>query len=139
VIRASRRTNRRGQALILLLAAFLCGSGLIGVGVFATGKSIDDIGVRVGSAVADKNRCKSAENVLDAWKLESETFLAESAKRRDKLVTTLERHDARPEELRAIFDEMRAANQKLQREVLSRRFELQAILTREEWERVFPR
>ena len=138
-MRQTRRENRRGQVLILLLAAGLGGSALIGAGIFATGKSIGEIEDRVDNAVGDKSRRKSAENVLDAWKKEAETFLEDNAKRRDKLVTTLERHDARPEELRALFDEMRTSNHKIQEQVLTRRFELKSILTREEWERVFPR
>ncbi|MBI5364616.1 MAG: hypothetical protein HZA53_15680 [Planctomycetes bacterium] len=139
MIRRVRNPKQRGQILVLLLASILGGSGLIGVGLFATGSSIDDIEDRVDAAVGDASRRKSAEAVLQAWREEGERFLEANAERREQLLERLERHDTTPGDLNTRFVGMQAANQKIQGTVLDRRFELKALLTPEEWRKVFPR
>jgi BioD-like phosphotransacetylase family protein len=139
VIRRSALASRRGQILVLLLYTLLGGSGLIGVGIFATGRSIDALEDRIEDVVTDKSRRKSAQQVLATWEKQGEAFLDEHAERREQLLEKLERHATRPAELRALFGAMSAANQQIQTRVLDQRFALKALLTRAEWEQLFPR
>jgi septal ring factor EnvC (AmiA/AmiB activator) len=138
VIRPVRTTTRSGQILILLMASLLGGSAVIGAGMLATGSTIGEIQDRVDERVSDKARRKSCDQVLESWKKDSEKFLEANAERRDGLLVALERHATEVGELQGHFSRMQAANQKIQATVLDRRFALKQLLTREEWQKVFP-
>jgi len=135
VIRPVRTTTRSGQILILLMASLLGGSAVIGAGMLATGSTIGEIQDRVDERVSDKARRKSCDQVLESWKKDSEKFLEANA---DGLLVALERHATEVGELQGHFSRMQAANQKIQATVLDRRFALKQLLTREEWQKVFP-
>ena len=73
------------------------------------------------------------------WKDESEGFTKKYAKTREELLQVLERHDATPGEVSAVFDKVQATNLEVVTRVVDRRFALRDSLTREEWKQVFPR
>ena len=138
--RSLRPRRQDGQVLVLLLAwMFLGGSALICVGMFGIGRSIDEIQDRVGQVVGDQARRQSANQVLDAWRRDGESFLEAGAERRKQLFRKLEDHATRPEGLRALFAELQQENHKAQAQALGYRFGLRDVLTREEWAQVFAR
>ena len=125
--------------LIALLLSYVLGGGGAPFSGVLTTATLKDLGNRVSTFVTDPSRAARAAEILSSAQKDAKKFekaYAESGKNLSRYYRDHKQNGARMmAEIRSLERRWETAQTK----VLALRFELKSNLTKEEWERIFPR
>jgi len=129
--------QQKGQALIILLTILFVGSSTTAIGVLLTGKTIPQIKKEVSATIANKQRIKKINAVLDAWKDEVAEQEKKAVALRKEMFQLYQRHDTRADQLEKIFSKIDDLNRESIAMILNSRFALIEQMSADEWSRIF--
>jgi len=98
---------------------------------------LDDVDNLVSKNVKDGDRRKQAEAVVDQMQADLMVFRNSVFANQQAFIAVDARYDATPDDYRAAFDQLYAAWDVNEKEVLDQHLELKSHLTKEEWSKVF--
>jgi hypothetical protein len=129
------RRTQRGQTLILIfLGTLLIGSTASAV---LGGHSVPEIRERVRDVMTDQTQRAAVDLTMDKFEVSSKRFATDRAKFEEDAFAAFARHDATPEQFRALTDRADALGLAAHKDLLDLRFELRSQLSDAQWRAVF--
>lgn len=129
--------KQRGQVLVILVGALFLGGAGVAAGVMASGDSLKKMEKSIKSLQLDDARKDRALDVLKRWKKAAKPVHKAHSKTGDEIMDLLKDQHVSAEALAQVFSEQADHTSSAEVQVVAFRDELRAILSKNEWDRVF--
>ena len=131
--------KQKGQILIIYLTTLFVGGSSLALGIFSTGKPLDDLIKDVKVHVTDSERQLKALELLNQWNEEGEEKQKVYREQRERLLDLVKDHASTRAQFDAEIEQLLVMDAENAKRLLDIQYALRNSMTESEWNQVLAR